>query len=94
MLVLKIVFILFAAVPAMLLRGLVVSRLWMWFIVPLGVPAISIKNAMGFSILVSMLFYNSDSESKKKKWYELLISAFASPLFSLLFGYLIYRLIR
>lgn len=38
-----------------LYSGLVTSFLWGWFMVPFGLPEISIAHAIGLSLLVSML---------------------------------------
>ena len=41
-----------ASVP---LNGWVLSILWLWFVVPLGVPAIGIAQAVGLATLIGML---------------------------------------
>lgn len=56
-------------IAIMLLRGLVLSVLWGWFAVPIfHLPELSIPQAIGLSILVSMLCYQRDSNSKKETW--------------------------
>jgi hypothetical protein len=42
---------LLVAVP---LKGVAVALYWRWFIVPLGVPDISLMHAIGFGLFVSM----------------------------------------
>lgn len=39
------------------LNGFMLSYLWQWFVVPLGVPAIGIIQAIGICMIVSMLTY-------------------------------------
>lgn len=41
------------------MRGWAISVLWGWFVVPLGVPALSILSAIGLSFLVELLTFNS-----------------------------------
>lgn len=36
-------------------RGLIISFLWSWFVVPLGFPAIGVWHAAGISLLFSFL---------------------------------------
>jgi len=38
-------------------RGFVLSLLWTWFAVPLGIPQVSIAFVLGFECLVRMLSY-------------------------------------
>lgn len=40
---------------AVIASGGVMSILWMWFLVPLGLPAISVAHAIGLSLLSSLL---------------------------------------
>lgn len=40
------------------LRGVVLSYLWGWFLVPLGMPPIGIMMALGVSLLVTFLTYH------------------------------------
>lgn len=37
-------------------KGLVVADMWQWFLVPLGVKAITIAHAIGLSFLVGLMF--------------------------------------
>lgn len=86
-----IMFTLAMAVVAAILRGWILTVLWGWFIVPLGVPSISIATALGIVIIIDMLVHRPDtSETKKDKVTsvpELLgivfSKAFLSPLITL-----------
>ena len=44
----------------------VLSILWSWFIVPLGVPAISIAHAFGLQVLVAFFKVNRKVKDKKE----------------------------
>jgi hypothetical protein len=50
-------------IPVLILRGFVLSQLWLWFLVPLGVPVVGIAQAIGISLLVSMLTVSSHKSS-------------------------------
>ena len=42
---------------SMLLTGFAVQHLWLWFVVPLGAPAISLWHAAGIDLLVTLIAY-------------------------------------
>ena len=47
-------------VVSCLLRGWVLSILWRWFMVPtLGLPALSVPQAIGIALVVGMLTHHS-----------------------------------
>jgi hypothetical protein len=80
--------------------GYVTSLLWLWFVVPLGVPAISVLQAAGLSILHSMLTgtrgIRADvAASKEKSSRDTAIFNFgvalAAPGFALLGGWIIHN---
>ena len=78
------------AVVAAILRGWILTVLWGWFIVPLGVPSISIATALGIVIIIDMLVHRPDTSETKTKvttMTELLgivfSKAFLSPLITL-----------
>lgn len=46
------------------LTGIVFSSLWGWFVVPLGFPQISIPHAVGLTMIVSLLRWDSVNKNK------------------------------
>lgn len=85
-----IMFTIAMAVVAAILRGWILTVLWGWFIVPLGVPSISIATALGIVIIIDMLVHRPDTSETKDKVAtvpELLgivfSKAFLSPLITL-----------
>ena len=84
-----------ALVGATILRGWVLAKLWGWFIVSLGVPAIGVAQAIGISGLIAMLTYEGSQPSQKsdEELNTLLIKGavvmFATPLMYLAFGWLV-----
>jgi hypothetical protein len=74
-----------------ILKGYVFSILWGWFIVPLGMPAVTVPWAIGISILVSLATYQYNANDEKKDpdgLTKALSVGLVLPLFSLLFGYI------
>lgn len=57
------IFTLLMQIPMVMLRGFVLSKLWLWFLVPLGVPAIGVALAIGIIVLVNLL--TSDPNAAK-----------------------------
>ena len=54
--VFSVVIIVFA-VPFALLTGMVLSDLWLWFMVPLGVPAIGVAHACGITTIPGIFLF-------------------------------------
>jgi hypothetical protein len=50
-----------------LMTGFVISRLWEWFMVPLGVSAITLPHAYGLTILVGLLSMRGMSSDMKSQ---------------------------
>jgi hypothetical protein len=54
----------FALLAVMIaLNGVMLSYMWQWFVVPLGVRAIGVPQALGIAIIVSMLTYEGSGKS-------------------------------
>ena len=53
------------SIAAILVDGLALSKLWLWFIHPLGVPAISFAHAIGISVIVSVLTYRAELQTNE-----------------------------
>jgi len=52
-------------VPVTIFRGYVLSQLWHWFVVPLGVTDIGIAWAIGLSVLVTLFTFRYDIQTDK-----------------------------
>ena len=73
------------------LNGLVLSVLWGWFMVPLGVPGINIAHAIGISCVVGLLSHqprNVSTSSPEAALGEILGWGIINPLLILLFGFI------
>jgi uncharacterized membrane protein len=73
-------------IGSIIFRGIVLSVLWKWFIVPLGVIEIGIFHAIGFSLLVTYLVFQMPS--REISWGETIITSFVISLVVLLFGFI------
>lgn len=62
-------FVLFVPV-AMIWKGHVITIVWGWFLVPLGIPQIGIAHAIGLGVL--SMFFNGSSSLSKNDIRELL----------------------
>lgn len=68
-------------------NGFVLSWLWQWFVVPLGVGQISIAQAFGLSLLVSYAVPTYQSK-ESTKFSEVVVKAMGKQSFALGFGWL------
>lgn len=59
-----------AGIASSALSGFVISRLWAWFVAPLGIAQIGVVQAMGLSLVVYMLTMGIPRrEVDSKTWY-------------------------
>lgn len=76
---------------AAMLNGWVLTHLWQWFVVPFGyltpfgIKPLGLAHAIGLSMIVS---YMVKPHVETKGWAAVLTLG-ASPLFALLFGYIV-----
>lgn len=80
-------------VLGMLINGIVLSFLWQWFLVPLGLPALGLIHAMGVGLIVRYLTYqtvNCKKEDDQQQVWVQLASSLLYPLFILLFGFIVH----
>ena len=80
-----------------LLRGYVLSILWRWFMVPtLGLPQLSVVQAIGIAMVVSFLTYHDDldlqrSERSLGQKTVIFLCRIIYLLFALLFGWVVHQ---
>jgi hypothetical protein len=74
-----------AAIAALsVLRGWVLSIIWGWFLVPLGLPAIGIAQAIAISLIASFLTHQAgDKKREGKEIAELWAGLLLNPLLAL-----------
>ena len=78
---------------AIILVGAVMSQLWAWFVVPLGVPAIGVLQATGIALVARLaVFQDCQQESKDKNYSRAhwLLTAYGTPSAFFLAGWLIH----
>lgn len=78
-------------VGASIWRGLALSILWGWFIVPLGLPPIGIAIAIGLSLTLSVLV--PANRSKGEDITQEILAAFITPLIALCFGWVVHQFV-
>lgn len=74
-------------IPNALLRGFVLSRLWHWFMVPLGVREVGIALAIGISLLVGLIArnpYAAESDEDEAPMTKAVTRQFGNVLVSLI----------
>jgi hypothetical protein len=76
------------------IRGWVFLKLWIWFVVPLGIPTISLAHACGIGLIAAYLCKQYSADSVEKTDAERKRAAavgFAVPLVTLAIGWVIQR---
>jgi hypothetical protein len=71
-------------VPLEMWRAYVTSKLWTWFALPLGAPAIGVAHFMGLFALLFMLKYTSSKTNTKSK--DVVFYNITIPLLALFLG--------
>ena len=69
----KITFSLIGIVLITLLRGVIISNLWGWFVVPLDVLPLGYVQAMGLSILISVFVFRANKRDDEKSPIEMIV---------------------
>ena len=75
-----------AAIVGTFLNAFALTKMWGWFIVPLGVASIGMAHAWGLTMLISWLTNHSYKTSDDQGLGVLVGKAIIYPLFVLLFG--------
>lgn len=80
------VVILVALVPLLMFGGYTLQQLWLWFVTPLGVPAMGLVQAMGLRVFLNFVVADHTATAEDKtldeKWSGF-FAAWLSPGFSL-----------
>lgn len=68
----------------------VLTILWGWFIVPLGVKALSVAHAYGFTLVTGLILSNRGVKENKDKddWVGSILTWLLLPLVALFFGWI------
>lgn len=81
-------------VPSALLRGFVVSKLWLWHVVPVfHLAPITVSQAISVSLIFSVLTYHYTPDDKKRSAEEvigLLLAPFLTNFLLLFMGWVIH----
>lgn len=71
-------------------QGFILSIVWVWFMVPFGLPAIGIAWAIGLTIVVRLITHTNraEPEEEKSKKTARLVGAMLAPLCALGVAYI------
>lgn len=92
MLAIAVLGILAAVILLTIWRGFILSCLWAWFMVPLGLPEIGVAHAIGVAFLVGMFLSHIKSSSETKEPVTELITPFVVGLIALIAGYIVHSI--
>ena len=81
----KVVAAIVAIIFGTVLNAFVLTQMWAWFIVPLGVVAIGMAHAWGLAIII-MWITDHNTQKNDDEFVVVMARAIIGPLFVLLFG--------
>jgi len=85
--------IIIAQIGSWLLDGWVISKLWGWFFVPLGVPEITIIHAVGISTFVGLIKTHvprkEDEDKSLAATLGTFLGFFLKPVVAVLIGWIV-----
>jgi len=76
----------------MVLKGLVLVKLWSWFIVPVfGLPILSTPQAIGISLVIQYFVgvNNGTKDNTREEKVKGIINLFLMPIIALLLGFVV-----
>lgn len=79
--------ILIAFIPLGLFNAWAVQKMYIWFALPLGAPALNLAHVWGFSLIANHYLYRA--EDNNKKWAGKLIGSLLGTLLMLLIGFIL-----
>ena len=75
-----------------LLDGVALYFLWGWYLVPLGIPSITLGHAIGIGVIVGFMTGQHIPRNGEDDQRDMMIHIIFSPLFALLVGGLVHVL--
>jgi len=83
---------LLAVVPAILIRGWVLVKVWTWFLIDLGAPVINIPQGLGIALICNFVIHTKTEDNEDDSYNNIgakLLKPFIVPLASLLMALVI-----
>jgi len=69
-----------------IINGLLLHLMWGWFMVPLGLPEITVVHALGIAVVVSLLTRQQNMAKEQKDFGEFLIAWIFGCVITLIVG--------
>lgn len=76
-------------IPIYLFQGFVLTKLWFWFVVPVGLPNINFIEAVGIVMIVDFLTSQYIPKNNDEDRISAFLYSIMGPLFILLIGWII-----
>lgn len=86
----EIIVVLLLLIPAMAWDGFVISTLWSWFVVPLGVVPIGVWHAAGLAVLTNYFKNVNVTQNEHLHGIGVLFVGALISLVALIFGWIAY----
>lgn len=81
------------SLPLALVWSVVMRSLWLWFVVPLGVPELTVQQFVGLWIVKTLVFASGSSVKDEycDPFWKRYMHGFTSPLVWLAIGWFVHR---
>jgi hypothetical protein len=86
---LKIMGVIAAFVGTVCIRAWVLSILWAWFVVPIGVIALSVPHAIGFACVCQLILGTTTKPKEDEDFAGIVVMGILLALLSLGFGWIV-----
>jgi len=85
-------------IPAIMWKAWVLHSLWVWFLVPVGVPEISGMQCFGLSLLITLMITKGITkkdieDDTLESWLLTVFNSFGLPAVCLFMGWVVQRFI-
>lgn len=77
-------------IVATILHGVVLKITWTWFLVPLGLPVISVAHAIGIALIASYLTKNDDYAAAEMETHILAAKYLIKPVVFFIFAWIVH----
>lgn len=76
-------------IPLSILQAWVGSILWAWFIVPMGVPALSVPQAIGIGLMIALFMPSTKKVYSNDYFLRASVASFVNSLITLAFAFVL-----
>lgn len=85
----KVIAVLISIPVTAIWRGYVLTMMWAWFVMPLGVRALGVAQAIGLAMIVGFLTHQRRPNDPTHTLMDAVVAAFLTPAIALGLGWVV-----